>query len=148
MNIIDELKPAPTPRNIDKEQKEFKERVNKNYDERTQEERDARTIKRTSTPEDGQSPEDEETHAPNDSKNIIVSFDILQSFRDNLKEPIKKDRVNEKQINREFRKNMKEQVKQDILNKAMNLKDDETLIITTGITPHKKTLPNKLIFRF
>lgn len=40
-------------------------------------------------------------------------------------------------MDKEFNNKIKGQVKEDIMNKVNNLKEDETLIISTGIKPHQ-----------
>ena len=113
-NIIDEIKRDDKNEEI----KQFIKENNERYERRRQNEEELKIL---STP------------APNKTKHI----NILEEFQTKLKEAIKKDNINEDEINEEFKNRIRNQIKEQIINDSINMREGDEIIIRTGIKTPK-----------
>jgi hypothetical protein len=114
-NIIDEIKRDDK----NEERKQFIKENNERYERRRQQ--DDEELKILSTP------------APTQTKHI----NILEEFQTKLKEAIKKDNINEDEINEEFKNRIRNQIKEQIINDSINMREGDEIIIRTGMKTPK-----------
>jgi len=122
-NIIDEIKTVSnyedkTQFEKDEERKQFIKENNERYERRKQNEEELKIL---STP------------SPTQTNNI----NILDEFKTKLKEAMKKDNINEDEINEEFKNRIRNQIKEKIINDSINMREGDEIIIRTGIKTPK-----------